>query len=150
MGQTVSGSVWPCCYAAHKGSGCNLAEKQTVCVATIIRAWVPCCVLYIYVSSENLSPQISITPHSFPHTTPDCLGCNNLPNEQRLFGTSVGKSKESGHWQIIRRPKWDKQWVGVGAKSLKAGQGEEMKINTNIKSALLLLTFPGLVAVHYG
>lgn len=45
--------------------------------------------------------------HSLPNTTPACLSYNNLPNEQRLYGTSVGKSKASGYWQIIRKPKWD-------------------------------------------
>lgn len=49
--------------------------------------------LSIILHCKNLSPHISVSPHSFLHTTPDCVGCNKLPHEQKLCGKNVGKSR---------------------------------------------------------
>lgn len=51
--------------------------------------------LSIILHFKNLSPHISVSQHSFLHTTPDCVGRNKLPHDQKLCGKNVGKSTVS-------------------------------------------------------
>lgn len=148
MGLTVSGSVWPC-YAAHKGSWCNSAEKQTtVCAATIIRTWLPSRVLYIYAFPKTCLPWSQLrlilffTPLQVVSAVTTCQMSKDCVAPVWAKAKSLGIDKSLGG-------RGDEQWVGVGAQSLKAGQGEAMTITNNIKRALLLLTSPKLVAVYY-